>query len=73
MATPEDTENCHHVESESQRCKVELEKFHFNMLRCYGVIKESFPGDKLSNICSSKKGKDLVLTLELNKMSPQWG
>ena len=25
------------------RCKIKLEKFHFDILCCYGVIKESLP------------------------------
>ena len=44
MATPEDNENCYHVLNDLHRCKIKLGKFHFDFLRCYGVIKESFPG-----------------------------
>ena len=43
MATPEDNENCHHVENDPHRCKIKLEKFHFDILWCYGVFKEGFP------------------------------
>ena len=29
MATSEDNENCHHVQSDPRTCKIKLEKFHF--------------------------------------------
>ena len=45
MATPEITENCHYVPNDSPYvCKIKLEKFRFDILCCYGVIKESLPG-----------------------------
>ena len=44
MATPEINENCHYVQNDSNRCKIKLEKFHFDVLFCFGVIKESLPG-----------------------------
>ena len=28
------------------KCKIRHEKFHFNILWCYGVIKESFSGER---------------------------
>ena len=43
MAAPDDNESCHHVQNDPQWCKIKLEKFHFNVLWCYGVITESFP------------------------------
>ena len=44
METPEINENCHCVQNDPHRCKIKLEKFHFDILCCYGVIKESLPG-----------------------------
>ena len=44
MATPEINENCHYVQNDPHRCKIKLEKFHFGILCCFGVIKESLPG-----------------------------
>ena len=45
MATPEINENCHYVQNDSYWCKIKLENIHFDILYCYGVIKESLPGD----------------------------
>ena len=45
MATPEVNENCHHVQNDLHRCKTKLEKFYVDILWCYGVIKESLPGE----------------------------
>ena len=42
MATSELNEKCHHVQNDPLRPKIKLEKFHFDILLCYGVIKESF-------------------------------
>ena len=44
MATPETNGNCHYVQNGPQRCKIKLEKFHVDILCCFGVIKESLPG-----------------------------
>ena len=44
MATPEINENCHYVQNDLHRRKIKLEKFHFDILCCYGVIKESLRG-----------------------------
>ena len=44
MVTPEINENCHCVQNDPHRCKIKLEKFHFDTLCCFGVIKESLPG-----------------------------
>ena len=43
MATHEINENCHHVQNDPHKCKIKLEKFHFAILCCYEVIKESLP------------------------------
>ena len=32
------------VQNDPQWCKIKFEEFHFNILWCYGVIKESFLG-----------------------------
>ena len=44
MATPKINENCHHVQNDSHKSKIKLEKFHFDILCRFGVIKESLPG-----------------------------
>ena len=44
MPTPEINENCNYVHNNPLRCKIKLEKFHFDILCCFGVIKESLPG-----------------------------
>ena len=44
MATSEINENFHCVQNDPHRCKIKLEKFHFDTLCCFGVIKESVPG-----------------------------
>ena len=44
MATPEINENCHCVQNDPHRCKIKLEKFHFDILRCFGVIREVSQG-----------------------------
>ena len=41
MATPKINENCHYVQNDPHKCKIELEKFHFDILSRFGVIKES--------------------------------
>ena len=44
MATPEINESCHYVQNDPHKCRIELGKFHFDILCCFGVIKESLPG-----------------------------
>ena len=44
MATPNINENCHYVQNDPHKCKIKLEKFHFDILCRFGVIKESLPG-----------------------------
>ena len=44
MATPEINENCHYVQNDPHKCRIKLGKFHFDILCCFGVIKESLPG-----------------------------
>ena len=39
MATPEINENCHYVQNDPHRFKIKPEKFHCDILCCYGVIK----------------------------------
>ena len=46
MATPKIYENCHNVQNDPHKCKIKLEKFHFDILCRFGVIKESLPGDR---------------------------
>ena len=45
MATPKINENCYYVQNDSHRCKIKLDKFRFDILYRFGVIKESLPGD----------------------------
>ena len=44
MATLNINENCHYVQNDPHKCKIKLEKFHFDILCRFGVIKESVPG-----------------------------
>ena len=44
MATPEINENCRYVQKYPHKSKIKREKFHFDILCHYGVIKESLPG-----------------------------
>ena len=44
MATPKINESCHYVQNDPHKCKIKLEKFHFDILCRFGVIKESLPG-----------------------------
>ena len=44
MSTPKINENCHYVKNDPHKCKIKLEKFHFDILYRFGVIKESLPG-----------------------------
>ena len=46
MATPEINENCH-MQNDPHRCKIKLEKFHFDILCCYGLITERFLGRQI--------------------------
>ena len=41
MATPKIDENCHYVQNDPHKRKIKLEKFHFDILCRFGVIKES--------------------------------
>ena len=44
MATPETNEKCYYVQHDPHKCKIKLEKFHFDSLCRFGVIKESLLG-----------------------------
>ena len=44
MATPEINENCCFVQNDPHKCKIKLEKFYFDILCRFGVIKESLLG-----------------------------
>ena len=44
MATPKINENCHYLQNDPHKCKIKREKFHFDILCRFGVIKESLPG-----------------------------
>ena len=44
MATPKINENSHYVQNDPHKCKIKLERFHFDILCRFGVIKESLPG-----------------------------
>ena len=44
MATPETNEKCYYLQHDPHQCKIKLEKFHFDILCRFGVIKESLLG-----------------------------
>ena len=44
MATPNNNESCHYVQNDPQKFKIKLEKFQFDILCHFGVVKESLPG-----------------------------
>ena len=46
MATTEINENCHYVQNDPHKCRIKLGKFHFDILCCFGVIKESLAGGR---------------------------
>ena len=46
MATLEINENCHYMQNDPHRCKIKLEKFHFDILCRFWVIKESLRGGR---------------------------
>ena len=46
MATPKINEKCHYVQNDPHKYKIKLEKFHFDILCRFGVIKESLPGGR---------------------------
>ena len=41
MAAPKINENCHYVRNDPRKCKIKPEKFQFDILCRFGVIKES--------------------------------
>ena len=43
MAAPKINESCHYVQNDPHKCKIKLEKFYFDILYRFGVIKESLP------------------------------
>ena len=45
MATPNINAICHYVQNDPYKCKIKLEKFHFDILCRFGVIKESLPAE----------------------------
>ena len=46
MAIPETNEKCYYVQHDPHKCKIKLEKFHFDILCRFGVIKESLLGGR---------------------------
>ena len=44
MPTPEINESCYYVQHDSHKCKIKPEKFPFDILCRFGVIKESLLG-----------------------------
>ena len=72
MATPETNEKCYYVQHDPHKCKIKLEKFHFDILCSFGVIKESLLGGgggggrnpppcKITQIYGVFFGKDEIL------------
>ena len=68
MATPKINENCHYVQNDPHKCKIKLEKFHFDILCRFGVIKESLPGGG-----TRPPGEIGLRLLILNPPLPRWG
>ena len=60
MATPKINENCHHVQNDPCRCKINLEKFHFDILCRFQVIKESLPGGGKSPLPPGEIGLNML-------------
>ena len=54
MATTKINENCHYVQNDPHMCKIKLEKFHFDILCRFGVIKESLPGGDMIKVIPPK-------------------
>ena len=44
MARTEINVNCHYVQNDPHKCRIKLVKFHFDILCCFGVIKDNLPG-----------------------------
>ena len=65
MATLEINKNCHYEKIDSHRCKIKLEKFHFDILRCYGVIKESLPPGGGRGVLPPRRDRVKGNTLEI--------
>ena len=66
MATPRINENCHYVQNDPHTCKIKLEKFHFNILCRFGVIKECLPGGggRIRHLHQGKIGLSFSLVAE---------
>ena len=64
MATPKIHENCYHVQNDPRKCKIKLEKFHFDISCRFGVIKESLPGGAESAPPPGEIGLNSQLTNE---------
>ena len=43
METPKINESCRYVQNDPHKCKIKLEKFHFDILCRFGVVIESLP------------------------------
>ena len=43
MATTKINKHCHDVQNDPHKSKIKLEKFHFDIVCRFGVIKESLP------------------------------
>ena len=56
MAKPEDNENCHHMQNDSRKCKINLEKLYSIILWSKGVINESFAGGAEPTLPSGEIG-----------------
>ena len=44
MATPKTNKNCRYVQNDPHKCKIKLEKFHFDILCRFGVIRKVYRG-----------------------------
>ena len=65
MATPKINKKCHYVQNDPHKCKIKLEKLHFDILCCFGVIKESLPGGGNPPPPPGEIGLKLVMALKI--------
>ena len=49
--------NCHHMQKDPQRCEIKLEKFHFNILRCWEVLRKVSRGAESASLPPSRLGR----------------
>ena len=50
MATPKNNVNCCYMQNDPHKCKIKLQKLHFDILYRFRVITESLPGGRGQNV-----------------------